>query len=117
MADSFHSELPEDSADVEMAESSTAAEPETAAAGTAADDDLPFAEGGHNDAPAPRPRISFAQYLGTPVVTLVVGSGEEETLLTAHQGLLVQSPYFEMACAEFADDGSVRLCFCASVCC
>ena len=112
MADSFNSSLPEEpvasATDVEMAEDKQPQE------------DLPFAEGGPDDdgnneeddgKPAP-PRITFAQYLSTPIVTLVIGSGGQETLLSAHQGLLVQSAYFEEACGEFADDGSVSLlCF------
>lgn len=53
------------------------------------------------------PRISFAQYLSSSIVTLLIGSGENETILTAHQALLVQSPFFAEARAEFADDGSV----------
>ena len=64
--------------------------------------DLPFAEGG--DVP---PRTSFISYLTSPLVTLIVGSGHNETILTAHQGLLVRSPYFAEACAAFSDDGSV----------
>ncbi|EGS20345.1 uncharacterized protein CTHT_0021720 [Thermochaetoides thermophila DSM 1495] len=35
-------------------------------------------------------------------------SGENKTILTAHQALLVQSPFFAEACAEFTDDGSPR---------
>ncbi|KAI0405398.1 hypothetical protein F4802DRAFT_181586 [Xylaria palmicola] len=64
---------------------------------------LPFAEGGESE-----PRTSFMNYLTSPVVTLIVGSAETETILTAHQGLLVQSPFFADACAAFADDGSPR---------
>ncbi|KAI0873375.1 hypothetical protein GGS24DRAFT_393816 [Hypoxylon argillaceum] len=64
---------------------------------------LPFAEGGDSD-----PRVTFISYLSSPVVTLIVGSAESETILTAHQALLVQSPFFADACAAFADDGSPR---------
>ncbi|KAK4143134.1 uncharacterized protein C8A04DRAFT_12643 [Dichotomopilus funicola] len=74
--------------------------------------ELPFAESGPEDTgeeePAVPQRTTFLQYLSSPIVTLLVGSGETETILTAHQGLLVQSPYFQEACAEFADDGSPR---------
>ena len=66
---------------------------------------LPFAEGGPDE--APEPRTSFITYLMSPVVTLIVGSAGEESILTAHQALLVQSPYFAATCAEFSDDGSV----------
>lgn len=64
---------------------------------------LPFAEGGDSD-----PRTTFISYLTSPVVTLIVGSAENETILTAHQALLIQSPFFADACAAFADDGSPR---------
>lgn len=71
---------------------------------------LPFAEEGP-DAPQAA-RTSFVKFLTSPVVTLIVGSGETGTVLTAHQSLLTQSPYFEEACAEFVDDDSV----CAASC-
>lgn len=106
MADSFNEGTIEDApaaptaGDVEMGEG--------AAAENANDSELPFAEDGP-DGDAPSPRITFVQYLSSPVVTLLVGSGENETILTAHQGLLMQSPYFAAACAEFANDGSVCL--------
>jgi hypothetical protein len=116
MADSFNEDMIKDppagsasaaaaggADDVEMGEGSGAAA--GAAAEHASGAELPFAEGGPDD-PVP-PRVTFAQYLSSPVVTLMIGTGEHETILTAHQGLLVQSPYFAEACAEFADDGSV----------
>ncbi|KAI1809194.1 hypothetical protein GGS20DRAFT_573023 [Poronia punctata] len=64
---------------------------------------LPFAEGGESD-----PRTTFISYLSSPVVTMIVGAGDNETILTAHQGLLTQSPFFADACAAFANDGSPR---------
>ncbi|KAJ2892839.1 hypothetical protein MKZ38_009323 [Zalerion maritima] len=67
---------------------------------------LPFAEGGESD-PAPL-RVTFMSFLTSPVVTLLVGSGETETLLTAHQALLSKSPFFQEHCAQFSDDGSPR---------
>ena len=39
-------------------------------------------------------------YLRSPVVELIVGSGPDRTLLTAHQALLVQSPFLAAAIAE-----------------
>ncbi|KAI2642503.1 hypothetical protein GGS21DRAFT_498185 [Xylaria nigripes] len=54
------------------------------------------------------PRTAFATYLTTPIVTLIVGTAENETILTAHQGLLTRSPYFADACTAFTDDGSPR---------
>ncbi|GJC86212.1 hypothetical protein ColLi_09050 [Colletotrichum liriopes] len=67
---------------------------------------LPFPEGGEND--PVEPRTTFVSYLSSPVVTLLVGQGESESIVTAHQALLVQSPYFKEACAQFSDDGSPR---------
>ena len=115
MADSFAEETPVEETptapgtDVEMVEGGE----EAPAAEANGPSDLPFAEEGPEDAPAV-PRTTFIQYLASPVVTLLVGRGDTETILTAHQALLTQSPFFAEACAEFADDGSVSglLSFC-----
>lgn len=106
MAENYTEEIIEDApanpgADVEMAEG--AVDGETAA--TANGSELPFAEDGPDDPPAPR--TTFVQHLSSPIVTLLIGSSDTETILTAHQGLLTQSTFFAEACAEFADDGSV----------
>ena len=50
---------------------------------------------------------SFMSYLASPVVSLVVGQDENQSLLTAHQALFSKSPYFEELCQKFVDDGSV----------
>ncbi|KAF6798158.1 hypothetical protein CMUS01_15740 [Colletotrichum musicola] len=68
--------------------------------------ELPFAEGGESD--PVEPRTTFASYLASPVVTLLIGQEESVQILTAHQALLVQSPFFKDACAQFSDDGSPR---------
>ncbi|KAK4196051.1 hypothetical protein QBC40DRAFT_288029 [Triangularia verruculosa] len=115
MADSFNTDIVESTpatqqtGDVEMTEGgdARAAGSETPAAAASTENaDLPFAEGGPDDCPPPR--ITFLQYLTSPIVTLLIGSNDEETILTAHQGLLTQSPYFADRIAEFADDGSPR---------
>jgi hypothetical protein len=49
---------------------------------------------GEDDAGRPNPQTIFLDYLRSPIVEIVVGSGDEVTLLTAHQALLLQSPYF-----------------------
>lgn len=109
MADSFAEETPVEETpaapgtDVEMVEGE-----EGGGADANGTTELPFAEDGPEDAPA-APRVTFIQYLTSPVVTLLVGSGDNETILTAHQSLLTQSPFFAEACAEFANDGSVSL--------
>lgn len=105
MASEFTEDVPSEEqpaapvADVEMAEGE-AEEGGDNANGS----ELPYAEGGDVE-----PRPSFISYLTSPVVTMIVGSGGSETILTAHQALLVQSPYFAEACAAFSDDGSVGL--------
>ncbi|KAK4996188.1 hypothetical protein BJ546DRAFT_838294, partial [Cryomyces antarcticus] len=48
-------------------------------------------------------------YLKSPIVEVVVGTGGAATSLSAHQGLLVQSPYFEEACANFSDSTVRRI--------
>ncbi|KAG5931567.1 hypothetical protein E4U53_001701 [Claviceps sorghi] len=59
--------------------------------------------------PEPEPaRVTFMSYLASPVVTLVVGQDDSQTLLTAHQALLEKSPYFKDICRQFVDDGSPR---------
>lgn len=87
--------------DVEMAEGAGAEE--DGAAGS----ELPFA-GEETVVEAEPARVPFIDYLTSPIVTLIVGSGDKETILTAHQALLVQSPHFDSICHNFTDDGSVR---------
>lgn len=53
-------------------------------------------------------RLTFMSYLSSPVVTLVIGQDDSQSLLTAHQALLQKSPYFKDICRQFVDDGSVR---------
>ncbi|OJD36240.1 uncharacterized protein BKCO1_12000108 [Diplodia corticola] len=52
--------------------------------------------------------VKFLDFLKSPIIELVVGKGEDETLLTAHQALLTKSPYFADKCAQFADSDSRR---------
>ncbi|KAG6000871.1 hypothetical protein E4U43_001476 [Claviceps pusilla] len=53
-------------------------------------------------------RLTFMSYLASPVVTLVIGQDDSQSLLTAHQALLQKSPYFKDICRQFVDDGSPR---------
>lgn len=50
--------------------------------------------GANGDFPVSNPQTIFLEYLKSPIVELVVGSGDEETTLTAHKAVLQQSPYF-----------------------
>jgi hypothetical protein len=52
-------------------------------------------------------RVTFTDYLKSPVVELVLGEGDDQTLLTAHQALLVSSPFFEEKCSHFGIDTKV----------
>ncbi|PQE18928.1 Btb poz protein [Rutstroemia sp. NJR-2017a BVV2] len=69
-----------------------------------ADDEFPNPEL-LEDAPT---RVTYIDYLKSPVIGLLVGQGDEQALLTAHQALLVRSPWFADACAKFSDDVSER---------
>ncbi len=67
---------------------------------------LPFEEEAMEDSPS---RITYIDYLKSPVIELLVGQGHEQALLTAHQALLTSSPWFADACAKFSDDISVSI--------
>ncbi|PFH63189.1 hypothetical protein XA68_16628 [Ophiocordyceps unilateralis] len=54
------------------------------------------------------PRVSFVSYLTSPIVSLLVGKGDDQMILSAHQALLEKSPYLNMRCLEFVSDGSPR---------
>jgi hypothetical protein len=97
-------DTPSNVADVEMDEG--AEEVGTGAGESVNGSALPFAEEGADD-DAGKARTAFITYLTSPVVTLIAGMGDSETIRTAHQSLLTQSPWFQEACAEFTDDGSV----------
>jgi hypothetical protein len=104
-----HEESVEPTGDVDMSETQNTQE--TAPENTqeveqngnenANDTEFPFA-----DSEIAEPRITFANYLMSPIVTMIVGSGDQ-SILTAHQGLLTQSPYFKDICDTFVEDGSV----------
>jgi hypothetical protein len=72
---------------------------------------LPFQEEAMEDAPV---RVTYIDYLRSPVIGLLVGQGDEQALLTAHQALLTSSPWFADACAKFSDEVSVSVTSCHS---
>ncbi|MCJ1400971.1 hypothetical protein MMC11_004182 [Xylographa trunciseda] len=53
-------------------------------------------------------RTTFVDYLKSPIIELLVGQGEDQTLLTAHQALLTKSPFFADAVAQFSDEATTR---------
>jgi len=92
--------------DVEMATSGDAVEEIDAIEGAEmGENGLHFEEEPMEDLPA---RVTYLDYLKSPVIGLLVGQGDEQALLTAHQALLVQSPWFADACARFGDEVSER---------
>lgn len=101
--------IPGDEAgDVEMA-TDPVVEIEGSVAPSVAPEDgnaLPFAEEGAMDEDAPA-RVTYIDYLKSPVIGLLVGQGDEQALLTAHQMLLESSPWFKDACSKFSDEVSV----------
>lgn len=86
---------------VEIGGAAPAAEEEAGVDDTA----LPFQEEAMDDVP---PRTTYVDYLKSPVIGLLVGQGDEQALLTAHQALLTISPWFKEACDKFSSDLSVR---------
>ncbi|KAI9879449.1 MAG: hypothetical protein M1830_008496 [Pleopsidium flavum] len=79
------------------------------------DADAADGEGAENDAVEEEeeeekttPRVTFVDYLKSPVIELLIGTKEDQTLLTAHQALLVQSPFFAEAVAQFSEDATTR---------
>ena len=68
---------------------------------------LPLAQGGEDDYPT-QARASFAAYLASPIVTLLIGTKGNETLLSAHQALLVKSPFFRDRCDQINNEGGLR---------
>jgi len=71
---------------------------------------LPFQDEVMEEIPA---RVTYIDYLKSPIIGLLVGQGDEQALLTAHQALLTRSPWFADACAKFSDEVSVSIsCFC-----
>jgi hypothetical protein len=53
-------------------------------------------------------RVTYIDYLKSPIIEILVGEGDNVTVLSAHQALLVQSPFFEDACAQFSENAEVR---------
>ncbi|PGH17984.1 hypothetical protein AJ80_04605 [Polytolypa hystricis UAMH7299] len=51
----------------------------------------------------------FINYLKSPIVELVVGKGDDQTILTAHQAVLTTSPFFHEVVALFDEAGPRRI--------
>ncbi|KAH7049145.1 hypothetical protein B0J12DRAFT_710970 [Macrophomina phaseolina] len=114
MADQQSTDTPLDgtaAADVEMGGSGdfagddTKMPPEQQPHGGGGDD---VVEMGEIEPETPR-FVKFLDYLKSPIIELLVGKDEEQTLLTAHQALLTKSPFFEQQCAQFSDNDARRI--------
>ncbi|KAL8783936.1 MAG: hypothetical protein Q9213_004266 [Squamulea squamosa] len=82
---------PADEGDVEMAGGDEGAEvieiPEVGGEDT-------VAEGGAAEEEKPAQRVTFVDYLKSPMIELLIGNGDAQTLLMAHKALLLKSPFF-----------------------
>lgn len=52
-------------------------------------------------------RVTYVDHLKSPIVEITVGQDDSKVVLSAHQALLVQSPFFDDACAQFSPDTPV----------
>ncbi|EAS35595.1 uncharacterized protein CIMG_00949 [Coccidioides immitis RS] len=101
------------SKDVEMSSASEtpAAQPQPAEGVESITDLIPAEE--NNEmivAPSePTQENRFLDYLKSPIVELVVGKGDDQTILAAHQGILTSSPYFAELVSQFPEDGPRRI--------
>ncbi|KAI5198237.1 hypothetical protein AUEXF2481DRAFT_384 [Aureobasidium subglaciale EXF-2481] len=84
---------PTQSQDVDMGGQDESTQPENSAAPSTEQQDEPT--GLENIEPELPTRVTFLDYLKSPIVELAVGQGEDITVLHAHQRLLEQSPYLE----------------------
>ncbi|KPM42632.1 hypothetical protein AK830_g3917 [Neonectria ditissima] len=102
--DQAHENVPDEStaADVEMTESTQVTQ------GGDATTDVATTEEQLAETEVAEPRVTFASYLQSPVISLVVGSDISQTVLTAHQALLVKSPYFRAICDSWVDEITPR---------
>lgn len=95
------------SADVEMGGDEVVVEVTAGESTVVGDNDteaLPFQDDSSEET---TPRTTYIDYLKSPIIGLLVGSGEEQALLTAHQALLVTSPWFADACSKFSESVNV----------
>jgi hypothetical protein len=72
--------------------------------------DVPLEEETMDLDPVPA-RRTYIDYLKSPIITLLVGQGDEQALLTAHQALLTTSPWFKDACDKFTEEVTVSSLF------
>ena len=97
--------------DVDMTESAPAADADVEVTGShevaEGENPLPFAEGGEDEDIKVPTRVTYADYLSSPIVQLHIGQGDDLKVLTCHQALLIKSPWMAEACAQFGPDTTV----------
>ncbi|CEJ60833.1 hypothetical protein PMG11_09390 [Penicillium brasilianum] len=62
--------------------------------------------------PTPAKKIApfkFLDFLTSPIVEIVVGEGDQQTVLTAHQTLLLESPFLSEFVGKFESSGPRRI--------
>ncbi|PYH95359.1 hypothetical protein BO71DRAFT_203098 [Aspergillus ellipticus CBS 707.79] len=59
--------------------------------------------------PKRNPGLQFLDYLTSPIVELIVGSGDTKTTLSAHQSLLLESPFLAEKVTAFRESGLRRI--------
>ncbi|KAL8912403.1 MAG: hypothetical protein Q9171_002589 [Xanthocarpia ochracea] len=82
---------PADGDDVEMQGGD--GRPEVIEIGDTVEDDA-VEEGEPTEEEKPAQRVTFVDYLKSPMIELLIGSGDAQTLLMAHKALLTKSPFF-----------------------
>ncbi|GFF50121.1 hypothetical protein IFM58399_08726 [Aspergillus lentulus] len=101
--------------DVDMNQTQQSAVNESQADATQQDISLPDAQPASSapteppQPPKKKPGLHFLDYLTSPIVELIVGKDEHETSLTAHQSLLLESPFLAQAVAAFSESGPRRI--------
>ncbi|KAF9883448.1 hypothetical protein FE257_003446 [Aspergillus nanangensis] len=60
-------------------------------------------------APKRNPGIQFLEFLTSPIVEILVGEGQDQTVLTAHQTLLVESPFLASFVEKFGQTSPRRI--------
>ncbi|KAF2805473.1 uncharacterized protein BDZ99DRAFT_466463 [Mytilinidion resinicola] len=58
--------------------------------------------------PEKEKRVTFLDFLKSPIVAIDIGTGEDQTTLHAHQDMLIKSPYFAEICANFSEGETDR---------
>ncbi|KAF7119101.1 hypothetical protein CNMCM5793_008840 [Aspergillus hiratsukae] len=113
VAQALESSQTAETPDVEMDGTQQGAVNETQADTAQQDVSVPDAQPA-SSAPAPteapqppkkKAGLHFLDYLTSPIVELVIGKDEDKTSLTAHQSLLLESPYLAHAVAAFSESG------------